>query len=203
MKELFESEKFKDIFTKKNVVVVGGIIVILIVVLLVFNMQGKITKEAEFSSVNRICELAAVKCYYHNVGEYESKATGVFNFGYKKYWFEYNGIVELGINASEVQISDPDKNGVVKIYVPEVEILSTYQDEKSMTKPITDAGIFTSITSEEKVKALSEAQATMRANADADVELKNKAKSNVKKLLEQYVINLGKQMGKDYSVEWI
>ena len=56
-------------------------------------------KEADFSEINSVCELATLKCYYHNVAKAETEASGLFKWlgkGYKKIWTEYSGIVELG-----------------------------------------------------------------------------------------------------------
>ena len=46
-------------------------------------------KEADFSGINSVCELATLKCYYHNVAKGETKASGLlkwFGTGYKKIW---------------------------------------------------------------------------------------------------------------------
>ena len=59
--------------------------------------------------VSKICELATLKCYYHDVAEETVEPAapfryGLFRFGYKKFWIEYDGIVELGIDADKVDI---------------------------------------------------------------------------------------------------
>ena len=46
-------------------------------------------KEADFSGINSVCELATLKCYYHNVAKAETKASGLLKWlgtGYKKIW---------------------------------------------------------------------------------------------------------------------
>lgn len=131
----------------------------------------------EYSSVSSICELATLKSYYHNVVVYakdpsivERIASNVLvfpfgeltKFGYKQYWLEYSGIVESGIDASLVRISDPDKDGVVKVYVPDAKVLNVYADETTLTTPLTEAGLFTSVSVEEKMEAFSAAQSAMR-----------------------------------------
>lgn len=186
------------------------VLVILAVVILVFP-DIKLKKETatlEFSAVDEICELAVLRCYYHDVAEYEKQPDGLFKYGlfqygYKKLWLEYDGIVEVGIDVNEVQIDQPDENGVVRIYVPDAKILNVDVDEYSMSDPIVDTGVFTTITSEEKANAFSAAQVTMKENAETDKSILNKARNNAKELLEQYIVNLGKQMGQKYKVEWI
>lgn len=169
-----------------------------------FNIQNeKETQSDEFSRVNEICELATLKCYYHDVAEFEKQSNGLFNYGYKKFWIEYDGTVDVGIDVGKVHIDSPDENGIVKIYVPEARILNVNADPKSITEPISDTGIFTKITIEEQSETFSKTQTTMKNNAASDATILLQAHNNAKKLLEQYVINAGKQTGHQYKVEWI
>ena len=163
---------------------------------------------ADIAFVDKICELATLKCYYHDVAEYEKQAEGLFKYrpfkyGYKKVWIEYDGIVDVGIDVSDVQINEPDRKGIVRIYVPDAKILSVSADKDTMSEPLADKGIFTKITAEDKNKAFADAQATMQKNAEADAGMLAQAKNNAKELLEQYVINVGEQTGKTYKVEWL
>ena len=43
----------------------------------------------------------------------------------------------------------------------------------------------------------------MKTNAENDSMLLSQARNNAKKLIEQYIISVGKQVDKEYSVEWI
>lgn len=118
-------------------------------------------------------------------------------------WLEYDGVVTVGIDVSQVKVYEPDENSVVRVYVPDARIITVDADEESMGKPIVDTGAFTSITTEEKARAFSEAQTTMRANVEADAGILKQAKDNAKELLKQYIINVGEQIGQEYTVEWI
>ena len=102
-----------------------------------------------------------------------------------------------------IQVEKPDTNSVVRIYVPDAQILDVDADVNSMNEPITETGKLTNIISEEKSEAFSEAQAAMRKNAEADDSILIQAKNNAKELLKQYVLNLGEQMGVQYKVEWL
>lgn len=203
---LSEEEK-KRLF--KNLKIFAVLAVIAIAVLFVPNFFHKDEeKRAEFSAVDKICELATLRCYYHDVAEYVKTPDGLFKYGfgqygYKKMYIEYNGIVEIGIKVGEVKVGEPDKNGIVKIYVPQAEILNVDADKKSMSDPIIETGILTTITTEEKASAFSDAQATMRANTEADASIMNQAHNNAKELLKQYIVNAGKQIGVKYTVEWV
>lgn len=163
-------------------------------------------KEADFSAIQSVCELATLKCYYHNVAKSETEASGLFKWlgtGYKKIWTEYSGIVELGVDVSKVSVSKPSKDDVVKVTIPDAEILSVDLDEDSMGEPLTDTGFMTKITKEEETEALAEAQNHMEETAKENGNLLNQAKERAKSLIEGYVKNVGEQIGKEYTVEWV
>lgn len=163
-------------------------------------------EEADFSAISSVCELATLKCYYHNVAKSETEASGLFKWlgkGYKKIWTEYSGIVELGIDVSKVSVEKPTADGVVKVTIPNAEILSVDLDEDSMGEPLTDTGFMTKITKEEETEALAEAQNHMEETAKENGNLLNQAKERAKSLIEGYVKNVGEQIGKEYTVEWV
>ena len=163
-------------------------------------------EEADFSAIQSVCELATLKCYYHNVAKSETEASGLFKWlgtGYKKIWTEYSGIVELGIDVSKVSVSKPSKDGVVKVTIPDAEILNVDLDEDSMGEPLTDTGFMTKITKEEETEALAEAQNHMEETAKENGNLLNQAKERAKSVIEGYIKNVGEQIGKEYTVEWI
>lgn len=158
-------------------------------------------KEADFSGINSVCELATLKCYYHNV----AKASGLLKWlgtGYKKIWTEYSGIVELGIDVNKVSISSPGADGVVKITIPDAEILNVDLDEDSMGMPLTDTGFMTEITKEEETAALAKAQDDMEETAKQNSALLAQAKERAKNLIQGYVKNVGEQIGEEYTIEW-
>ena len=173
---------------------------------------------SEYSSVSTICELATLKSYYHNVAMYEKEPDGGNKFvndvlfwpfggytkvGYKQFWLEYSGIVETGIDASQIRISGPNEKGVVEVYVPDAKVLNVYADENSLTDPLSENGWFTTISGKEKAEAFATAQNAMKQEAEGDQALLKRAKENASILLERYIINTGKEIGIDLSVKWI
>lgn len=163
---------------------------------------------SEYSSVNTICELAALRSYYHNVALYEKQPDGLFKYGiakygYKKLWLEYSGIVEIGIDASQIQIGAPSPQGIVDVYVPEARVLNVDADESTLSEPITESGWLTPITGEDEAKAYAAAQQAMRTEAEHDEALLRRARKNAQLLLEQYIINTGRAMGVEYTVNWL
>jgi len=122
--------------------------------------------------------------------------------GYKKIWTEYSGIVELGIDVNKVSISSPGADGVVKITIPDAEILNVDLDEDSMGMPLTDTGFMTEITKEEETAALAKAQDDMEETAKQNSALLAQAKERAKNLIQGYVKNVGEQIGEEYTIEW-
>lgn len=167
---------------------------------------GKETQTADFSGVTSVCELATLKCYYHNVAKAETEASGIFakwlKTGYKKIWTEYSGIIEYGIDISQVTVSEPDKNGVVTVTMPDAQVLNVDVDEDSLGTPLTDTGFLTSITTEEKTTTLAGAQEAMEQQAKENTEMLAQAKARAKTLIEEYIKNVGESIGEEYTVEW-
>ena len=167
---------------------------------------GKETQTANFSGVTSVCELATLKCYYHNVAKAETEASGIFakwlKTGYKKIWTEYSGIIEYGIDISQVTVSEPDKNGVVTVTMPDAQVLNVDVDEDSLGTPRTDTGFLTSVTTEEKTTTLAGAQEAMEQQAKENTEMLSQAKARAKTLIEEYIKNVGESIGEEYTVEW-
>ena len=167
---------------------------------------GKETQTADFSGVTSVCELATLKCYYHNVAKAETEASGIFvkwlKTGYKKIWTEYSGIIEYGIDISQVTVSEPDKNGVVTVTMPDAQVLNVDVDEDSLGTPLTDTGFLTNVTTEEKTTTLAGAQEAMEQQAKENTEMLSQAKARAKTLIEEYIKNVGESIGEEYTVEW-
>ena len=202
--------------------ILAGIICLFIVVgILAFPSAQKTSipeRFSEYSSVISICELATLKSFYHNVAMYEKEPDGSEKFvndvllwpfggyskvGYKQFWLEYSGIVETGIDASQIQIHEPNAQAVVEVFIPDAKVISVYADESTLTEPLSENGWFTTISGKEKAEAFASAQTAMRQEAENDQTLLKRAKENAKILLERYIINIGKELGTTYSVVWI
>lgn len=167
---------------------------------------GSQKQKPDFSSIKSVCELSTLKCYYHNVATYEKNAHGllkVFGSGYKKIWIEYSGIVNLGIDINKVDISEPDTNNVITIKIPDAEVQSTSLDKSTLSEPLTDKGVFTKITTEEKTEALSSAQQNMKETALKDTSLLAQAKEHAKLILQGYINNLGEEFNEEYTIKWV
>ena len=162
---------------------------------------------AERNSIDKICELATLRCYYHNVVEFEDQPDifkyGVYRYGYKKFFFEYSGIVEVGVEAGDVRIGQPERDGTIKVYVPEAKILNISADNDSITEPVKDTGWMTTITTDDIATAFSTAQQEMKEEANSDKIILKQARDNAKELVKQFIINTGNLFGKTYTVKWV
>lgn len=162
------------------------------------------------SSVSRICELASLECYYHNVSDWKQDAHGILAFagyGEKKIWIEYDGIVRVGINAGKVQISDPDKDNVITVTIPEATVLDIDLDENSIKEIVSDKTVFffftDTVNAEDKMKALAAAQEDMEINAANNDKILGEAQERAQRLIERNIIALGEAGGKHYRVKFV
>lgn len=184
------------------------IISLILVMVLCSSCQGTeeqvIDTEPQVSQMKSICELAAVDCYYHNVAKYREKdAEGILLWKKDKhFWVEYDGIVTIGIDASLLEIKVKDEN--VTISMPPAKVLSCKVDEKTLTEDsFVVARDSARIDAETQTEAFKEAQGVMEKNASEDAALLSNAQERAKKLLEDYVKNIGDAVGKKYVVKWV
>lgn len=156
------------------------------------------------SQMRSICELATMQCYYHNVAKYsEEDASGIlFWTKDRHFWVEYAGVVTIGIDASQLDIAvNGDK---VTITIPPAKVLSSKVDETTLTEAsFIVAKDSAAVEAEHQTEAFKEAQRVMQEEANNDTVLLANAQQRAQKLLEDYVNNIGKYVGKTYTIEWI
>lgn len=160
--------------------------------------------EPQVSQMKAICELAAVDCYYHNVAKYKAEdAQGVLWWKKdKNFWVEYEGVVTVGVDASLLKIDVKDDK--VTISMPPAKVLSCKVDEKTLTEDsFIVARDSAQVDAESQTEAFKEAQGNMEKNASEDTALLSNAQERVKKLMEDYVKNIGNAVGKEYKVNWV
>ena len=144
-----------------------------------------------------------MECYYHNVAKFNQKdAEGVLLWKKdKRFWVEYSGIVKVGVDASKVEMTI---NGTeVTITIPEAEVLDSKVDSSSLNK---DSYIVAkdsaAVNADDEVEAFSVAQEEMEKEASGDKALLAAAQQRAQQLLEDYVLNIGSAVGKNYSIKW-
>lgn len=160
--------------------------------------------ELQEQEMRAICNLAVMKCYYHNVASYyEKDAEGVLFWKKDKhFWIEYDGIVELGIDGTQLTMDVDGEN--VTITLPEAKVL---------TAPTVDSASLTAdsyyvdstsapITQEDETTAFQMAQEALQEKAEKDSATLAQAEAHVKTVLQNYVKRVGEQLGKDYKLSF-
>lgn len=181
------------------IVLLAGAI-ILLAIWLIFRPDNKTNKHDLFN-IETISELTTLECRYHNVAV-RDKAGNVLTVGKQYVWFEYDVIIDVGIDINEARIEEPNAEGVVKIYLPPAKILGAAEDKSTISKPVCDLGWLTELTADEERQIINEGIQKLKSDAKTQ-EVIYQAYKSAQDVLEQYVINMGKLIGEDYTVEWI
>ena len=164
------------------------------------------SREPDFSQINIICELATLKCYYHNFAKMTYEMEGFFSFlsftNYKVMWIEYGGIVKVGIDASRILVENPNENGIVRVTMPKATVLEIDLDENSL-RILSETGWFSSISMNERVETIGYAQDDMKRTAEENGLLLLQGQARAKKVIETYIQKIGSSIDKEYKIEWI
>lgn len=177
-----------------------GVIVVLLFAWFTFRPDNK-TDIYDYFSAEMVGELTSLQCRYHNVSVYD-KEGGVFGIGKQYVWFEYDVIVDVGIDVKQVKIEGPSEEGVIKIYLPPVEILGARPDMESIQKPVHEVALGADLTTDKETEIINAGVEKLKNDAKTK-EIITQAQESTKEVLEQYVMNVGKLVGENYKVEWI
>jgi len=160
------------------------------------------------SNIKRICDLATLDCFYHNVSEW-SKPGNLIGYGAKKLWIEYDGIVRVGVKADQIKISEPDKDGIVIVTIPEAVILDKDLDEKTLYEIDSSSPmwgfipLYSDINTEERKSALADAQEDMVISASQNSTIMEEARERAKKIIEKNIVTMGEVSNKHYTVKFV
>ncbi len=158
----------------------------------------------QIAQMKEIAELASLECYYHNVAKVnEENASGFWIFKKDKtFWIEYSGVVKIGIDASKLKI---DVSGTdVRIILPQAVIQGYKVDENSLTSDsFYVASGSAKPSAKDEIEALKKAEQDMKSRVSQNDELLNYARQNAKKLLEDYVKNIGEHFGIVYNISFV
>lgn len=166
--------------------------------------ENPASMEPKTSQMKAICELAVMDCYYHNVAKFsEEDAEGIFLWKKdKNFWIEYSGVVTLGIDASLVKVEVSGTE--VSITIPDAGVLSCTVDSSTLTEDsFIVAKDSAKVEAEDEVYAFSAAQTYLEETASSDTALLANAQQRAQELLEEYITNIGKAVGQEYTIKWI
>lgn len=152
--------------------------------------------------VQKICELSVMDCYYHNVAKFNKEKAQGFLWWQKdkRFWIEYDGIVKLGIDASQVKIEGEGDHYTVTI--PAGKVLGCTVDSDSLGQYIID-GSSAPVRVEDMTVAVQQAQENMAKTAANDQTLTREAQLRAKSLIENYFTTLGDATGINYTIQWV
>lgn len=168
------------------------------------NLENEI-EEPDLSQIRSICKLATLECYYHNVAKATKDAgTGVAHWGEskRKFWVEYTGKVKIGVDMSRGNMDVEGTN--ITIYIPEAEILSIKPDAASTNDTIAESDSWNRnpIQADDVTKAIADAEQSIRENIENDSSLLASAQDRAKKLIENYINQLGEMSGVKFNISW-
>ena len=180
-----------------------------LVVCMLFSACGKKEEapkeDLSLTQMKSICELATLKCYYHNVAKITKEKDVLWWDTTAELWIEYSGIVKLGVDITNLDMQ-VDQNQVT-ITMPKAKVLSCQVDQTSLDKDsyyTNREGLGAEkINADDQTEAIKTAQENMLENVESDDSLLQQAEQRAQELLEQYVKNVGNAMGKTYEVSFV
>ena len=184
--------------------------VVMLLSLVAFSrFAGKPSFSPEEKQIRNICELATLKCYYHNVADTSKTPGKVFTHWFekdRKLWIEYTGYAKIGVDMSQVSMTVNDTD--VTIEIPQAKVISVDVEESSLTKEsyfLSDDGVLNKneFTPEEQTEAIRDAQATMLEAAQSNTSLLVNAQDRAKELIETYIRQLAEAAGTEYQITWV
>ena len=149
-------------------------VVLCLAVIMLFTACGKkgeeVTKELSITQMQTICELATLKCYYHNVAKLTKEKEVLWWDTSAELWIEYSGIVKLGVDIANLDMQvDGDQ---VTITMPKAEVLSCQVDQMSLNEDsyyTTREGLGAEkINADDQTEAIKTAQENMLENVQSD-----------------------------------
>ena len=180
-----------------------------LVVCMFFSACGKKEEapkeDLSLTQMKSICELATLKCYYHNVAKITKEKDVLWWDTTAELWIEYSGIVKLGVDITNLDMQ-VDGNQVT-ITMPKAKVLSCQVDQTSLDKDsyyTNREGLGAEkINADDQTEAIKTAQENMLENVQSDESLLQQAQNRAQDLLEQYVKNVGNAIGKTYEVSFV
>lgn len=186
-------------------------IVLLITLLagMIVSCSAENAASPDIAQIRSICDLATLECYYHNVAKStKDKSSGLAGFGEveREFWIEYEGVVKIGIDMSQV-IMDV-QNTTVTVTLPEAKVLEIgiANDSWNESSYIHSGDSWfnkNKITAEDQKNAIADAQTKMKETAEGNTQLLEQARSRAQKLIENYIKKLGDLSGVEYEIKWI
>lgn len=184
------------------------LLIILLLLCVTACKNDDIELEKSLSKMTFTGDLITKKVYYHNVAEYDGSKSNFFRrlFGIdKKAWIEYTGLVDLGIDLTEVKVSTEGKK--IRVLIPRARLnKATVKNTKSDDIVIynSDGSIFNlgEVSASEGTEAIGVAQQAMMENVQKDTQLLRMAQIRAKNILEERIKAFIDESDSSYYIEW-
>lgn len=198
---------------KANIKIIAAVIIAVAMTIGSYSLVNNMLKPKKEPAIDislsemqmkEICQLATLEAYYHNVARTNEPGDKFFLWKGKdlNFWIEYDGTIEMGINAEHVKMNIQGEK--VTITIPDAMILSATVNEASLNNnAFYYAKNSVKATAKEQARAFASAEDKMKQEANQDKSLLEMAHTRAKTLLENYVKNVGDLVGIDYTVDWV
>lgn len=167
--------------------------------------ENEVKAFEQLKQINTECKLATLECRYNNVAKSKkAKGKGFFHIGEKdrEFWIEYKGVMYLGVDVNDVQISVDGTD--VLVYIPDAEqVMFPDIDQNGKSYVLSKDGFNQNkITAADQFKAIGEAQDNMKNLNESNKGLYIAAKNIAKKQISDYIDNVGANFGITYNIHW-
>ncbi len=184
------------------------LLVILLLICVTACKKDNIELEKSLSKMTLTGDLITKKVYYHNVAEYDGSNSNFFRklLGIdKKAWIEYTGLVDLGIDLTQVKVTTEGKK--IHVLIPKTKISKpTVKNTKNDDIVIynSDGSILNlgEVSASEGTEAVGVAQTTMVESVQKDTQLLRMAQLRAKNVLEAKIKSFIEASDSSYYIEW-
>ena len=200
--EKFLKSKIKDLVKQKTFIpiVIIVAVVLVVVVALAVSIGGSKEKEPEIITtanlkrIIEISELSTYECVYNGIATvYNEKKEEKVDF-----YVAYDAKVKVGINLEAVEINVNDKDKIITIDMPEVEIQSVEVSYESMDFIFKSKKAETSSVTARAYKQCESDVKNETANNDAIYEL---AEKNAENIIKGLVSPFVSQFDSEYTID--
>ena len=161
----------------------------------------------QLNNIKNICQMATLKCYYHNVAKSTKDAgSGLAHWGETKrtFWIDYTGIAEIGYNANQIIMEQNNTEITLTLPPPTVTCTVDSASWNPNSYVISEDSLIKKnpITADDQNRAINKAQQDMKNAVLNNPSLLASAETQARELIENYIEQVGRLTGVEYTVYW-
>lgn len=153
------------------------------------------------SEMRNICELAVLECYYH--GNAKLNKPGTLFKKEKTVWIDYTAKIKVGFDINQMVFNMENTN--VTITLPDPKLLQEPEIiSESMNYFSSENSILPNVkmVPEEPLEAIAKTNAHMTETLNSNSSVMRNAENRVKTILKNYIDQIGKMSGTEYTITW-